>query len=86
MIPGVLANRSDEYMHFAYMVANEPNPWKLSIQTVGDAEFHIDNPEHEVQETEYHIYYEKPTKKQKKTRKAKKTRTTKKTRKTKPTS
>ena len=77
MIPGVLANRSDEYMHFAYMVANEPNPWKLSIQNVGDAEFHIDDPEHKLQETEYHIYYEKPaTKKQKKTRKTRKTRKT----------
>ena len=73
MIPGIHGNRDFDYMHFAYKIANEVHPWKLSIQTVGDAEFHIDDPSHELYETDHHISYEKPRKQQRRTRKKKTT-------------
>ena len=62
VIPGLNMDRKYEVMHFAYMIAEEAHPWKLSIKDIKDTEFHIDSPDHEIHESDYHIYYEKPTK------------------------
>ena len=60
MIPGLNQERTYEFMHFAYMVAKEEHPWRLSIRNIRDVEFHIDSPTHIIDEDNYHIYYEKP--------------------------
>jgi SAM-dependent methyltransferase len=62
VIPNGDEKREYAFMRFAYMFANEQNPWKLSVKNIKDTEFHIDNPEHVIDEDEYHIYLEKPKK------------------------
>ena len=70
MIPGMNnAERKYEFMHFAQIIADEKHPWKLSIENIKNAEFHIDSPTHKIYDQDYQIYYEKSGKRKSYTRK-----------------
>jgi hypothetical protein len=61
VIPGSMSEeRAYAFSRFAYLIGVDPHPWKLSIQSIKDAEFHIDDPAHEIDDQEYHIMWEKP--------------------------
>ena len=73
IIPGSMSEeRAYAFSRFAYLIGVDPHPWKLSIQSIRDAEFHIDDPAHDIDDQEYHVYWEKPYPPRRHTRKQRK--------------
>jgi ubiquinone/menaquinone biosynthesis C-methylase UbiE len=69
VVPSTNIDKKYEMMRFGYLVAQKPNPWLLSVKNIKDTEFQIDSPTHDFEESDYHIFIEKPRESKRYTRK-----------------